>query len=90
MGKSQQTTKQKERQQPEYRTRGKYAKVNPCNVCGKSAGVDYLSDHRTDTTDSAGNHWGDIALCLCGKCATRLADLPDQQAYEIVSGKREA
>ena len=57
------TKKQIERQR--FREAGKYAKVNPCQLCGKSAGVDYCSDRRTDSVDSCGNRWADIALALC-------------------------
>jgi len=55
---------QKERQKKEFRDKGKYAKVNPCQCCGKSAGVDYFSH---PLTDSKG--WGCNALVLCEKCA---------------------
>lgn len=59
--------KQIERQQ--HREQGRYAKVNPCYCCGRSAGVDYLSHPMTDRTDSDGVDWGDTALCLCERCA---------------------
>lgn len=60
------TDKQRARQG--FRNAGKYAKVNPCYVCGKSAGVDYFSHPMTDRTDANGQHWSDLAICLCGKC----------------------
>ena len=54
--------KQKARQESEFRENGRYAKVNPCYACGKSAGVEYFSHPLTDT-----NGWHDAALCLCKK-----------------------
>lgn len=62
------TWKQKHRQ--EYRDRGRYAAVNPCYACGKSAGVDYFSHHLTDTEG-----WGDEALVLCAKCSDKTKDM---------------
>jgi len=46
------TEKQTERQKAQYRFHGKYAQVNPCYVCKKSAGVDYCSHPDTDNTNS--------------------------------------
>jgi hypothetical protein len=57
------TKKQRARQDIEFRNKGRYALVNPCYACGKSAGVDYLSHAMSDT-----NGWGDAALVLCAKC----------------------
>ena len=76
------TARQRERQQ--HRASGKYAKVNPCYRCGKSAGLDYYSDERTDTVDSQGNAWGDHALCLCGQCAAHMHTLDDAAAWAEV------
>lgn len=60
------TRKQRERQHPRHRSEGRYAKVNPCYVCGKSTGVDgYFSDSRTD------NGLGDEGLVLCEKCCNK-------------------
>ncbi len=67
------TPKQQRRQ--EHRDHGKYAKVNPCYFCGKSAGEDYGSHHCTDTGE-----WGDEGLCLCTKCCVFLESLPDDEA----------
>ena len=80
------TPAQRERQDSQHRDGGKYAKVNPCYLCGKSAGVNYSSDRRTDTTDSAGNDWGDIALVLCARCAKKLDAMPDAEAYALMLG----
>jgi len=65
------TKKQQLRQN--YRENGKYAKVNPCYLCGKSAGVDYNSHHLTDSDGSDGIPFDDVALCICDRCevATR-------------------
>ena len=65
---------------------GKYAKVNACYICSKSAGVDYFSDRRTDSRYSEGNEWGDQALCLCGRCAGKLDKLPDGKAFRVACG----
>jgi hypothetical protein len=43
---------------------GRFAKLNPCYGCGKSAGKDYYSHPLTD------NGWGDMALVLCEKCGS--------------------
>ena len=82
------TAKQIKRQQ--YRSHGQYAKVNPCYICDKSAGEDYLSDPRTDTIDSNGVSWDDIALCLCPRCSKELASLPDDWAFAIACGSQVA
>lgn len=66
-------TTKKQQQRQEYRERGQYAKVNPCYRCGKSAGVEYESDPRTDDLVN------DEALCLCGPCAQLLVQLPDAE-----------
>lgn len=79
------TTKQRERQKRQHRERGRYAKVNPCYRCGKSAGVDYLSSAHTDTADELGNEWHDIALCLCEPCAVHLAQLTPTAAWADVT-----
>lgn len=63
------------RQDKEFRNKGKYAKVNPCYVCSKSAGEAYCSDSRTDSPD-----WGDVALVLCEPCATKGEALPEAEA----------
>jgi hypothetical protein len=68
------TPAQKQRQQTQHRDNGKYAKVNPCYVCGKSARVDYYSHPDTDITI------GDDLLCLCKTCADKLCDLPGPEA----------
>lgn len=71
------TTKQHQRQQ--YRDRaGRYGEVNKCQRCGKSAGVDYCSDMRTDT-NILGVSVGDEALCLCDKCGMLMADMSDEK-----------
>lgn len=77
--------KQRERQGKEHRsTNGKYAKVNPCNRCGRSAGIDYFSDARTDTNVND-FEVGDAALCLCNPCATYMADLSDADFIAEIS-----
>jgi len=55
---------QNERQQNEYRNKGRYSKVNPCYYCGRSAGVDYFS------LEPFVGIYGesDCGLVLCKKC----------------------
>ena len=72
------TEKQKERQK--YRENGRYAKVNPCYVCGKSAGVDYCSHPDTDGAI------GDELLCLCEKCGKKFGNLPGKEAVRLAFG----
>lgn len=63
---------------------GRYAELNPCYVCGKSAGENYRSDSRTDTDD-----FGDIALVLCDPCAEKGEAMPDAEALAFYGlGKR--
>ena len=61
------------------RANGQYAEVNTCYRCGKSAGVDYYSDRRTD------NLVNDEALCLCAKCAKYMDKLSDADFLTEIS-----
>jgi len=70
------------------RGNGQYDEVHRCYCCKGRVGVDYASDQRTDTVDSAGNSWGDCALVLCDSCCTGLAALPDADAYAVATGDR--
>lgn len=82
-----QTMSPAQRMRQNYRDRsGKYDVVNECQCCKGKVGVEYYSDPRTDTVDSAGNHWADSALVLCGRCSGELEQLPDAEAYAIVTG----
>ena len=71
------TPAQRQRQKTEHRDRGRYAKVNPCYVCDKSAGVNYFSHPDTDNTID------DELLCLCRECADRLSGLPGPEAVAL-------
>ena len=73
------TSKQRERQH--HRNHGKYAKVNPCYVCGKSAGVDYCSHPDTDSLID------DELLCLCDKCAEWLSKYDGPTAIKLAKEK---
>jgi len=75
------TPKQRQRQSENFRDNGKYAKVHPCYVCDKSAGVDYFSHPDTDNTIN------DELLCLCLKCYKKLCDLPGLEAIKIAFPK---
>lgn len=67
----------KQRQRQNYRESGKYAKVFPCYVCNKSAGVDYCSHPDTDKTIN------DELLCLCESCYNIYKDIPGPEAVKI-------
>ena len=64
------TRKQVERQH-HRNSNGRYARMNACELCGKSAGVDYYSDERCNATG--------IGLVLHRSCADRLASMNDEQ-----------
>ena len=70
------SARQRQRQDLEFREGGRYAKVNPCNGCGKSAGIDYCSHYLTDT-----ENWNDAAICLCKKCEKATADMTDVEDF---------
>lgn len=72
------TLNQKERQN-HRENNGRYAKVNPCYRCGKSAGVDYYADRRTDGLI------GDEALVLCAECFTVLDKMMDEELLAEIS-----
>ena len=55
------TYKQMARQSTEFRKNGKYAKMNPCEICGGSCGAVYYSAENCNETG--------INVCLCQKCA---------------------
>ena len=67
---------QRQRQDREFRDGGKYAKVNPCQICGKSAGINYFSHPLTDTGD-----WHDHGICLCKKCADATNHITDVNEF---------
>ena len=52
-----------ERQRNRHRNAGRYGKINPCELCGKSAGADYMSDERCNSV------WEGHGVTLCEKCA---------------------
>lgn len=54
-------------------TAGKYAKLNACECCGRSAGADHFSDERCNTLGKG--------LVLCERCADRLVAIKDDVAY---------
>lgn len=73
------TAAQRARQDIRHRDHGRYAKVNPCYVCGKSAGIEYFPHHETDVTI------GDKLLVLCRNCAdaTEAMSGPDAVAWAV-------
>lgn len=82
------TPKQQERQR--FRDSGRYAKVKPCYVCGKSAGVDYCSHPMTDQTDTNGQGWGDRALRLCMKCLRVTEHMTTVEEFEVFLKARQS
>ena len=64
----------KQRQRQDHRDEGRYAKVNPCYHCGKSAGVNYCSHRETDRA------FDDEGLVLCQSCCAFLESLPTYEA----------
>ena len=72
------TKKQEERQ--DHRINGKYAKVNPCYVCGKSAGIEYYAHKDTDGLIN------DELLCLCRRCYDKLEKYDGKTAVKIAFG----
>lgn len=77
----QRTPAQRERQADRHRDGGRYAKVNPCQRCGKSAGVDFCSYRFTDCVDPFGNHWGDEALVVCDSCCVYMESVSPAVAW---------
>lgn len=78
------TWAQRERQTFRGRKTGKYEKVNPCQLCGRSAGMNYYSDDRCDSIPGFG---GDVCLVLCGKCATKTSKMGDTEARALFHSK---
>ncbi len=64
-----------------HRSHGRYAQVNPCCVCGKSAGENYNSHPDTDGSIN------DELICLCRKCFDRLRGLPGPEAVKVAFAK---
>jgi len=55
-----------QRQRQHYRSRGRYSKVNPCEVCGRSAGDSYCSLPDCNSTG--------FGVCLCDRCYTAIRE----------------
>jgi hypothetical protein len=70
--------KQSERQKTREKS-GQYAKMNPCECCGKSAGADYYSDDRC-------NRLGGHGLVLCWTCCERLSGITEDAQYLAALG----
>ncbi len=56
---------------PDYRERGRFSITNRCEMCGKSAGVDYFSDPRC-------NDFG-CGVCLCESCVGKADGMTDDE-----------
>lgn len=61
---------------------GRYAKVNPCYVCDKSAGEDYYSHPGTDVV------MGDALLCICARCAKATDKMKASEALVWANARR--
>ena len=71
------------RQNKDFRVKGRYAKVNPCEICKKSAGVEYYSHPDCNTNG--------LFVCLCEKCAKKVGSLNMKDAIkkaEEMSGRK--
>lgn len=60
---------------------GRYAVMSECELCKKRIGSDYCSDPRCDEI------WHGRGLVLCEKCATRLYEMDDRAAYQLLTGE---
>ena len=69
-------SKSQEERQKHREDDGKYVKVNPCYVCGKSAGEDYNAHPDTD------GEINDELICICDKCYDKLGHLPGKEAVK--------
>ena len=74
------TPKQFRRQK--HREGGRYAQVNPCYVCGKSAGEQYFSHPDSDHLIN------DELLCLCQKCIDKYGKIPGPEAVRLAFPER--
>ena len=72
--------KQWARQADEFRDHGKYSKVNPCQVCKKSSGIDYWSHPDTD------KEIADQLICLCKPCYDKYSKMSGMEAIKIAFG----
>lgn len=67
----------KQRRRQAYRSSGKYAKVNPCELCRKSAGEDYFSWQHCDEHG--------IGVTLCEPCADDLAVVAEADGLQMLT-----
>lgn len=72
------TPNQEQRQKREYRKKGRYAKVHPCRICSRSAGVNYFSHQDTDSSREV----ADRLLVLCVRCYDETSNMTGVQAIE--------
>ena len=61
---------------------GRYRNGPKCELCGKPTGFDYFSDSRVDI------RFRGRGLVLCGRDATRLAKLSDEEALKLLTEAR--
>lgn len=72
------TPNQEQRQKREYRKKGRYAKVHPCCICSRSAGVNYFSHRDTDSSRVV----ADRLLVLCVSCYNKTSSMTGVEAIE--------
>ncbi len=75
------------RDQTRRRRNGQYDFGPRCYACNKLAGEDYCSHPFTDSVDSDGEQWGDIALVLCGRCADATLHMNTVAEFEAYRAK---
>lgn len=77
------TIPRRERQKSEHRNHGKYAKFYPCEICDKSAGMDYASLESFGKTT-------DLGQVICKKCAAKIykQGLTDEQVIEMIKTRK--
>jgi hypothetical protein len=60
---------QAQRERQNHRERGKYSKMNICEICGKSCGANYYSASDCNKTG--------VNVTLCKKCAIKYEELKE-------------
>jgi hypothetical protein len=73
------TQYQIDRDETRSESTGRFTKLNPCEVCDKSAGANYYSDDRCNTTG--------FGLCLCKRCAKKLGQMTDSEYLAVFQAR---
>lgn len=75
------TAAQQERQDTRSEGTGRYRRLNPCEGCPRSAGANFFSDRRCNSTGKG--------LVLCKRCADALCDVPDAEYLAWFEARRQ-